>query len=276
MPPNLVYYMKTNQRKEFTFEILKFFKNQFRLKRKILIKPNQVSPEEYPTTTHPETLEATLLFLKNLKLEIFVGDGHAFDVSSRKMKNTPIQKVCEKFEIPFLDFHKEQMEERKTERNFVVNMSNVPFDKFDCIISLPVLKVHKACTITGALKNVVGYFHNKERLNMHTGKKDIHKMVAEANWLLYKNNNSTFHLTIMDAVQTMMEANEIRHGGQPFDLGYMIAGTNPVSLDIYGFKLLKQFTPAYPHKDFLDVKHLFYAIEYGLGTTEYEVKEIKF
>lgn len=268
MSTNVVFYAKTDQRKKFILEILNFFKTQ--LKGRILIKPNQVSFEEYPTTTHPETLEAILQFFINTGLEITVGDGYAVDVPSRKMKGTSIQKVCENFEVPFLDFHKEKMEERTTERGFTINMSSIPFNDFDCIISLPVLKIHEFCTMTGALKNVVGYFDNKERLDMHTGKKNIHKIVAEANWLLLRTNGPKFYLTIMDAIETLLKTNELRHGGQPFNLGYMIAGTNPVSLDIYGFNLLKQFTPAYQDKSFLDVKHIYYSIEYGLGTENYK------
>ncbi|NVM05212.1 MAG: DUF362 domain-containing protein [Candidatus Helarchaeota archaeon] len=269
---NLVYYAKTEQRKKFVHKILEIFKNQ--LKGKILIKPNHVSHEVYPTTTHIETIEAVIQFLESQRSNIFVGDGYASDLSKRKMKNTPIQSLCDKLNVPFIDFHKEKMDELTTKRGFKVNMSTVPFDEFDCIISLPVLKCHLVCTITGALKNVVGYFERNERFDMHAGKINIHKLIAEANWLLYNSKIPIFHLTIMDAVQTMMVANEFRHGGKPFDLGYIIAGTNPVALDVFGFKLLKENTPAYPDKEFNDVKHLLYSIEYGLGTKEYELQEL--
>ncbi len=273
MSGNLVYFAKTSQRKKFITEILKIFENQ--LKGKILIKPNLVSYNEYPTTTHIETLETVIQFLEKLQTSIFVGDGYSFDLFKRKMKNTPIKNLCEKLNVPFIDFYQEKMEELKTERGYVVKMSSVPFNEFDCIISLPVLKFHPVCTMTGALKNVVGYFDRKQRVEMHTGGNDVDKLIAEANWLLYKDRGPKFHLTIMDAIKTMMVANELRLGGKPLDLGYMIAGTNPVALDIFGFKLLKKHTPAYPKKEFSDVKHLSYSIEYGLGIKDYEIKELK-
>ena len=272
MSGNLVYFAKTNQRKKFVTEILDIFKNQ--LQGKILIKPNLVSYNEYPTTTHIETLETVIQFLEHLQTNIFVGDGYSFDLFKRKMKNTPIKNLCEKLNVPFIDFYEEKMEDLTTERNYVVKMSNVPFNAFDCIISLPVLKFHPVCTMTGALKNVVGYFDRKLRVEMHTGGNDVDKLIAEANWLLYKDKGPKFHLTIMDAIKTMMLFNELRFGGEPYDLGYMIAGTNPVALDIFGFKLLKEHTPAYPDKELNDVKHLLYSIEYGLGTTDYETQEL--
>jgi uncharacterized protein (DUF362 family) len=45
--------------------------------QEIFIKPNIVSYEHYPTTTHPETLDAILNFLKGK--QITVGDAPAFD-----------------------------------------------------------------------------------------------------------------------------------------------------------------------------------------------------
>ncbi|MFX1451153.1 MAG: DUF362 domain-containing protein, partial [Promethearchaeota archaeon] len=153
MSQNLVYFAKTNQRSKFITKILSIFKN--RLQGKILLKPNLVSYEVYPTTTHPDTLEVIIQFLKGFNQDIFVGDGYSFDLFKRKMKNTPIKQLCEKLNTPFIDFHEENMEELTTERGYVVKMSSVPFNEFDCIISLPVLKFHPVCTMTGALKNVV-------------------------------------------------------------------------------------------------------------------------
>ena len=46
-------------------------------------------------------------------------------------------------------------------------------------------------------------------------------------------------------------------------------------LEKNGFKLLKELTPAFPNREFLDVKHLAYSIEYQLGTKEYEVEVLK-
>ncbi|MFX0139193.1 MAG: hypothetical protein ACFFDN_36465, partial [Candidatus Hodarchaeota archaeon] len=63
MSSNLVYHAKTNVREKFVVEILKIFENK--LKGKILIKPNQVSHEKYPTTTHIETLKSVIQFLEN-------------------------------------------------------------------------------------------------------------------------------------------------------------------------------------------------------------------
>ena len=61
--PETIYYSKFEEgkekRKEFTLKILELYKDQ--IKGKVFIKPNMVSYEDYPTTTHPETLETPVL-----------------------------------------------------------------------------------------------------------------------------------------------------------------------------------------------------------------------
>jgi uncharacterized protein (DUF362 family) len=54
----------------------------------------------------------------------------------------------------------------------------------------------------------------------------------------------------VDAIQTLVRCQEIRWGGIKKDLGYMLAGKDPVELDMEGVKLL---STVYPVKE---VKHL--------------------
>jgi len=48
---------------------------------------------------------------------------------------------------------------------------------------------------------------------------------------------------IVDAIETIIITNEIRYGGKKKYLGYMLAGKDPVSLDIEGLKLLQKIDP---------------------------------
>ena len=82
------------------------------------------------------------------------------------------------------------------------------------------------------------------------------------------------HLYIVDAVQTLVKTNEVRHGGQPCNLGYMLAGTDPVSLDVAGLELLKEVEPRLRDKHFGDIKHLKHAVDMGIGETGYEIIEV--
>jgi len=278
----VIYYSKSMNdkgesisRKRFAEKALDIYKDL--IGEKVLVKPNHVSFEEYPATTHSQMLEVVIEWLQKNGYQFIVGDGKAIDVFKYKMRNTPLKQVCQKYSIEFTDFYKEKMVEYQTPRGWSVTMADIGF-KVDTIISLPVLKAHPQgrLRMTGALKNVVGFFSRQERFMLHPGSivKDPFKTIAEANWILTKSPKAPKQIIIEDAIYTLIKANERRHGGQFSFLGYLLAGICPVVLDIYGFSLLKQVEPAFKDKDYDYIKYLPYAIEYGVGGTDYEIKEI--
>ncbi|MCD5396075.1 MAG: DUF362 domain-containing protein [Candidatus Pacebacteria bacterium] len=233
---------KTQNRKEFirkAFEWEKFFE-EIKDKNKILIKPNIVSQEEYPTTTHPETLEECLKLLLKVKPKdrILVADGPAFDAgnSSKIIKNHSLKKVCEKFGIPLINLNKTTF--RKISA-FGLNLL-IPeiVLEADYIISLPVLKTHRICKITGALKNQYGFLPPKQKLLFHFPFRDIHKTIAVINKIIKIN------FFVVDAIYTLIKAQEKRHGGEVRELGYMLAGRNPILLDLKGLELLQKIDPS--------------------------------
>lgn len=276
---SLVYLQKTQNRKEFTIKALEKIKEELLQAKKVLLKPNIVSFEPYPTTTHPEVLETCLEFILNLKphsreislrgREVSVADGSAPDAGNSKkiIAEHPLKKVCDKFQLPLINLCAESMKKIKT-RSFELNFPAILFE-YDFIISLPVLKSHSQCTITGALKNQFGLISGKDRIMLHAMPwKDIHKAIAEINLIIKPN------FWIVDAIQAVIVTNEIRHGGKIKELGYMLAGKDPVSLDIEGLKLLKKVDPGLEGKSPEDVLHLKHAIEFGAGEKEYETGNI--
>lgn len=277
--PETIYFSKFEEgkekRKEFTLKILDLFRDQ--IKGKVFIKPNLVSYEEYPTTTNPEILETVITYLQDHGHEISCGDGHAVDVKASSVKESTMKRICEKYGIEFLNLHKQPMKTLKSPRGFKIKMSAIPFQA-ESIISLPNLKAHRHMELrmTGALKMVVGYFTKFERIKMHMMIiKNRWKMIAEANWFLMKQEGAPSHLTIMDAVQPLIYANELRHGGTPIYAGHIFASNCPTVLDIHGFTFLKQYEPKYADKTMQYVPYIQYAINYGLGGPEYELKEIQ-
>ena len=138
--------------------------------------------------------------------------------------------------------------------------------EYDFILSLPVLKSH-GMGLTGALKNQLGFLHAEDKIRSHRVR-DMNLVVAELNEVVRP------HLYIVDAVQTMINTNEVRHGGQPRDLGYMLAGTDPVSLDVAGLELLKEVEPRLEGKRFEDILHVNHAVRLGIGEPGYEIIEL--
>ena len=253
-----IYIAQTSNRKEFVTKIMRIFKAKLDQANSIFIKPNIVSSEPYPTTTHPKTLDALLDHLSNRNP--IVGDGHAVDTGYTKniLADSPLKEICSHHGIELVNLYKKKMKKWASPRGYTIKTSTLPLE-CDFIISLPVLKVHKQCGISGALKNQFGILSKLDRILMHAKIKDLHKGIAEVNVACPAN------LFIVDAVETLTKAQESRHGGCPAKLGTMIAGSDPVSLDSFGHKLLQKVDRSLEE----NIKHLNYAQEYEVGKKDY-------
>lgn len=258
-----IYVAKTSNREEFVAKIIKIFKAELDQTNSIFIKPNVVSSEPYPTTTHPKILDSLLSYLSNN--EVIVGDGHAVDTGYTKniLKNSPLKEVCSKNGVKLVNLYKKKMRKWTSPRGYTIKTSTLPVES-DYVVSLPVLKVHKQCGLSGALKNQFGYLSKLDRILMHAKIKNLHKGIAEVNIACPTN------LFIVDAVETLTKAQECRHGGCRAHLGIMISGTDPVGLDSYGQKLLKKVDPTIEE----NIKHVNYAQDYGVGQKDYRLIRI--
>lgn len=263
-----VYLQKTEEREEFVRKVFELseIKSQIEKVKKILIKPNIVSFESYPTTTHPDLLRACLRILTQAKKEIFVADGPAYDAgdSEKIIREHPLQKVCNEFNLELLNLNSQNFKKVETP-SLELEISTIPFE-YDFIISLPVLKAHDRCKMTGALKNQYGFLSLEQKARGHG--MDIDKIIAELNQVIKPN------LWIIDAIQTLIGTNEVRHGGEKRDLGYMLAGKDPVSLDIQGLKLLQKLDPRLEYKSPQDIPQIKYALDLGLGNLSYKLENL--
>jgi uncharacterized protein (DUF362 family)/Pyruvate/2-oxoacid:ferredoxin oxidoreductase delta subunit len=145
-----------------------------------------------------------------------------------------LRKVCEKSGI--LDVVNEEGA-LLAEPDEVVQVKNQGrFQRFeisrrayeaDAIINLPKLKTHGMTTITGAVKNLFGCVPGKRKVQWHFNTGVNHElfmtMLVELCALLKP------RLTIMDAV-VGMEGNG-PGSGDPREIGVVIAGRDPVSVD---------------------------------------------
>ncbi|MBD3228808.1 MAG: DUF362 domain-containing protein [Candidatus Lokiarchaeota archaeon] len=259
-----IYYSRSRDRKKFVESVLEIFKDE--IKGRVFIKPNIVSHEPYPTTTNLELLEEVLKQFNGKKIAI--GDASAVDLPNFNVKQSKINEICESYGMKLINLY-ENMKKIETNSGFEFKVAQVPLT-YESIISLPILKTHIACDITGALKNCFGYLSKGERLKLHSSSKniDINRAIAELN-TIYKPT-----LTIMDGIKTLITANEVRHGGRERGLGILIAGTDPVALDAYGLTILKKIDPKLSGKTLEDIAQIKYALDLGLGSIEYELIEI--
>jgi uncharacterized protein (DUF362 family) len=255
---------------DFTASALDQFSDKIASASSIFVKPNLVSKEPYPTTTDPRLLDTVLEYLSDYPLT--VGDGPAFDAPfnaffDRKTrgvtKHHPLKIVCDEHGVDFVNLNKGSFAKRRSGRGFGVSLSTVPAS-FDLKISLPVLKTHFICTLTGAVKNQFGLVKPAERVRLHASGVNLHKSIAEAAVL------EPFDIFIVDAVETLVNAQELRHGGRKAHLGYVLAGTDPVAIDCAGLELLRTVERKLAGKTIDNIPYLAFAESYGLGERRYE------
>lgn len=264
-----MYFSKDLSREQFVDQILEIFQLQLKQVKKVFVKPNIVSYEPYPTTTHPMVLEAILKRLADY--EVVVGDAPAIDAgrSNKILEKSPLKKVCDSYGTRLINLYSEKMKTIVSPRGYRIRVSTLPL-QCDFVISLPVLKIHGMVGLSGALKNQFGYLSRRDRMLMHCRIKNIDKGIAEVNAAVSSN------LFVVDGVETMVKAQECRHGGCPAKLNALFAGTDPVSLDIFGLQLLEQVEPKFEERKNEAWRYIEYAAKYGLGTKTFTVKTLPF
>ncbi len=235
--------------------------------KSILIKPNIVCPEGYPSTTHQATLRSVLQYFLPYEKEILVADGPAFDAGDSKeiIQSHALKVVCDELGVELVDLSSGEFTTVRA-GDYDLEMSSIPFE-FDFLVSLPVLKSHFVCDLTGALKNQFGFLSPKQKRDAHFHK-DVHRVIAELNTIIKP------HFYIVDAVETLVGVQEVRHGGKPRALGYMLASRDPLSLDIVGLELLKKVEPRLQTKSYVDIAHLKHAKGLGIGQTSYTIRNL--
>jgi len=94
-------------------------------------------------------------------------DGPTWDAGDADyiVENYVLKKSCDRLSVPLVDLFVDGMRRVKM-RSFELMMAQMAFD-CDPIISLPVLKAHGICDLTGALKNHIGFLTADEKRRLH-------------------------------------------------------------------------------------------------------------
>ena len=264
---SVVWLQETRHREHFIQHVLENEFGEPKAKR-ILIKPNIVSSEGYPTTTHQATVRSVLQYFLPHAKEILVADSPAFDAGDSKeiIQSHALKAVCGELGVDLADLSSGEFTTVRA-GGYDLELSCMPFE-FDFLVSLPVLKSHFVCGLTGALKNQFGFLSAEQKRDAHF-RKDVHRVIAGLNTVIRP------HFYILDAVETLVGAQEMRHGGRPRELGYMLASRDPLSLDIVALELLKKVEPRLETKAYRDIAHLKHASDLNIGETRYEIRVVQ-
>ncbi|HMA66489.1 MAG TPA: DUF362 domain-containing protein [Desulfosalsimonadaceae bacterium] len=265
-----VYYSAAGERKEFARKAANLIRSDIAAKQNILIKPNLVSADPYPATTHPALLEELIRLLKECGKNIYVADGPSLERGENMLRKTRLFEVCRRHGVPLFHFRNFP---KKTVPNsalrYPYRIYRLPF-ACDYQISLPVLKSHvlKSVKMSCALKNQFAFIANMDRLKLHLLNR-INTAIADINTLIRPD------FFIVDAVEVLLGANEKKYGGFAAKCGTLFCGSDPVALDGYGFVLLKNAgEKKLAGRSITDVPYIAEAEKRGLGSTSYMLEKI--
>ena len=188
-----------------------------------LIKPNVCYPKnpKKMVITDPELLKRLIEFVKPKtgRLVVVESDNNAGRAEVRA-ERSGVMEVIEDCGVEFLNLSDAESEEVE------VSGCRIRIPKIlheaDFIINMPKLKTCniEGITISIAMKNMFGVLSNRKKSRLHKKLLDV---------LLYINRNVRQDLIIVDGVVAMEGLGPV--WGSPVDLGLLIAGTNPVSVD---------------------------------------------
>jgi uncharacterized protein (DUF362 family) len=221
----------------------------------VLVKPNYLNAKHPSTgiTTDARVVEGVIQYLRRRKVgEIIVGEGSGFADTFEAFKVAGIDVMAEKWGVKLVDLNKDRFVEVSPSNPLALERVKVAETALKTtIISVAKLKPHRITTVTLSLKNMMGAVYPKGSMHFH-----LHKKIADLASILKPS------VAVIDGV-IAGEGHEASESPVKMDL--VIAGTDPVAVDSVGAAVMGV--------DPMEVKHLRYAEEKGLGTCD--MKRIK-
>jgi uncharacterized protein (DUF362 family) len=216
------------------FELLGGLETFVRAGDSVLLKPNLIAPRSrrYATQTHPAVIIAVARMLKDFGARPFVGDSPAWSNVFACVKALKLEEPLRKLSVPVKQLDKPKWC-RIGRRDTKVGISSVALDA-DVIINLPKFKTHQQLVATFAVKNMFGCVAGKRKALWHFRKGKSERLFCELLIDIFEYLKPA--VTIIDGVIGMDGAGPIR--GRTRSLGWIIGGTEPISLETICCKLV--------------------------------------
>ncbi len=220
-------------------------------KKKIALKPNLVNatPPSNGATTHAELLAGAIEYLQdNGFSDITIMEGSwVGDRTSEAFKAAGYDKVCKKYDVPFVDLQKDSSHEYEAKGMKIRVCDQAHAAEY--MINMPVLKGHCQTTITCALKNNKGTMPNSEKRRFHT--LGLHKPIAHLNTIARND------FILVDNICGDLDFEE---GGNPVVMNRILGFKDPVLCDSFVCNCMGYEVD--------DVPYIRMAEELGVGSTD--------
>lgn len=222
---------------------------------KVLIKVNFITTMTWDTgaTTDPIVVEALILRLKKLPVDIYVVESDATMTNADKaFEATGMAEMCKRNGVQTLNLrHLEDKVKIKIPCGDALKDITVPrIVTESAIISAAKLKTHMSTKVTLGMKNMFGLLPDKLKMKYHA--KGISKVIVDINTVIKP------HLTVIDGFIAMEGKGPTN--GTPLKMDLIIAGKDPVATDATGARIMG-FEPR-------EISHIRGAHQKGIGSIE--------
>jgi uncharacterized protein (DUF362 family)/Pyruvate/2-oxoacid:ferredoxin oxidoreductase delta subunit len=200
---------------------------------RVLLKPNMLAAKEpaMAVTTHPALVQVVAEIVREAGGIVLIGDSPGFGGFLRVADKCGIHDAAHKSGATLIEFN-EAVERRGTGLFRSIRLARA-YDEADKIINLPKLKTHEMMTMTCAVKNLFGAVVGTEKAGWHLKAGRSRELFARLLLEIFLLKKPA--LNIVDAVNAM-EGNG-PNSGDPIKLGLLIAGANPVAVDVIAGRL---------------------------------------
>ena len=200
---------------------------------RVLLKPNLLAAKDpdKAVTTHPALVRVVAELVREAGGIVKIGDSPGIGGFLKVTEKTGMHKVAIESGADLIEF-KESIELQGSGTFRSIRLARAYYEA-DKIINLPKLKTHEMMTMTCAVKNLFGAVIGTEKAGWHLKAGSSRQLFARLLLEIYQLKKPV--LTIVDAVLAM-EGNGPGNG-TPISLGLLIAGTNPVAVDVIAGKV---------------------------------------
>ena len=268
-----------DSRADIVFRGLKSFSDQISAaigNRRIVLKPNNVSIKDQLPSTHADTLEGILEFLKSIRKDtnITIAESAAGGPTFDGYSNFGYFRLAGKYNIKMIDLDQEPFNilyvfNEKDFRPHPVRIASLLLDPGSYIISATPMKTHDRIVATLSLKNVVvgapikdrGYsWSNPDNPDIVNDKPMIHGGgIRGINYNLFALSDQLHpHLSVIDGFEGMQGNGPI--GGYPVDHRICVISTDWLAADRVAVELMGI--------DFGKVGYLNYCANAGKGVAD--------
>jgi uncharacterized protein (DUF362 family)/Pyruvate/2-oxoacid:ferredoxin oxidoreductase delta subunit len=196
--------------------------------QRVLLKPNLLSakPPSAAVTTHPVLVQAVAELVQQAGGQVLIGDSPGIGSLERVAEKSGIAAVAKGVGAQLVVFQDtQQVSGSGVFRQFELSREYLAAD---VVINLPKLKTHEMMTLTCGVKNLYGTVVGAAKAGLHLTAGRSKELFAGL--LLEIAQARPVALTIVDAICAM--EGDGPSSGTPRQVGWLLAGGNPVAVDL--------------------------------------------